>query len=103
MIHGEHTDLSESEARAIYREAWLFHRRLEDLTGIEAKILEWKMDWVQPYIASGPFDPKWMNFAASLPGYLEFWDNVPSAILAKLLGQTRLRVVEDSAPCSAEP
>jgi hypothetical protein len=94
IIPGDHNELTELEARDIYLQAWLFHR-LGNPSSSERQLLEWKMDWVQPYIALGPFDPRWKEFAASLPGFLEFWANARNMLLEELLERSRLRIVED--------
>lgn len=91
------TDLSEQEAQQIYREAWLFWKLCPE-DSLERRILEWKMDWVQPYIARGPFDPKWKRFAASLPDFLAFWEDfrvsLPERVLRQMMERCTLRVLE---------
>lgn len=65
------TMTDEEDARRTYREAWERWRSSEDEG--ELRRLEKVMDGCQPRIAVGPWDPRWQEFASSLPGYLEFW------------------------------
>lgn len=63
--------MTEDDARRTYREAWERWRSTDDEE--EMRRLEKIMDGCQSSIAHGPSDPRWKEFAASLPGYLEFW------------------------------
>jgi hypothetical protein len=65
---------TEEEARTAYRAAWLAWRESTDEQ--ERRRLEILMDGCQPDIATGPADPRWKEFAASLPGFLEFWEAI---------------------------
>lgn len=68
----EHSLPRNLEAEAGYAAAWAAYR--EALTDEERLPLEYRMDHLQPRIAPRPDDPRWINFADSLPGYREFWD-----------------------------
>jgi predicted secreted Zn-dependent protease len=58
------------EAKEAYRAAWSSYCLCTDP---ETKLeLERTMDHLQPKISPGP-DEHWRAFAASLPGFLEFW------------------------------
>lgn len=62
----------EVEARAAYRAAWTRYQ-VPGLRPDERADLQQRMDSLQPRIAVGPRDPRWVEFAASLPGFLDFW------------------------------
>jgi hypothetical protein len=64
--------LSPDKARQVYREAW--ERWCASNDQEEMARLEKVMDGCQNFIANGPDDPQWREFAASLPGYLEWWE-----------------------------
>ena len=58
-------------ARETYRRAW--HDWCLTVDPGRRRALEQLMDSLQPDIAKGPHDPAWREFAASLPGFLDFW------------------------------
>lgn len=60
-----------ARAKEMYRDAWAAWL----LTTNESmrRHLEKTMDALQPRITKGP-GPEWRSFAATLPGFLEFWE-----------------------------
>lgn len=63
--------MTPEQARAQYRTAWTAYLLTREPLAIEG--LERLMDEAQPFIARCPNDPAWKEFAASLPGYKDFW------------------------------
>lgn len=62
--------MTKEEAKEVYRQAWTAWCLTQD--PVRKQELEEQMDAVQSTIAYGP-GPEWDEFAASLPGFLEFW------------------------------
>lgn len=58
-------------AESRYRAVWSSYVLTSDPA--EQRILEKLMDSLQPEIADTPSDPRWQEFADSLPGYRDFW------------------------------
>jgi hypothetical protein len=71
MPRTSRSPVTEAEARETYRVAWMKWQRAG---ADEKRHLEKVMDACQRHIARSPRDPKWKEFAESLPGYLEFWE-----------------------------
>ena len=78
--------MSKDEAQRIYRQAWAEYTLAHD--DERKQQLEGIMDGVQdqcvtrnekPCMPLGEYNPameEWKTFAATLPGYVEFWDMV---------------------------
>lgn len=70
------------KAKVVYRKLWMeFRECLED---DRRKQLQKAMDKLQPFIANRASDKVWRDFAASLPGYLDFWFSFQDIMLANL-------------------
>lgn len=65
--------MTREEAMVAYRNLWIAWKQTNSAT--HRRQYEKGMDALQPQIAVGPWDPVWKEFAASLPGFLEFWNH----------------------------
>lgn len=58
-------------AESMYASAWAGWSLTTDRT--RKRELEIVMDALQVHIATGPEDPRWIDFIDTLPGYQETW------------------------------
>ena len=79
-----HAPISKREAMLQYRFAWAKWKRAT--TREEQEIYEVEMDRLQPFIARGP-GPEWKAFAASLSGFLEFWEGLAHVVADHVPGE----------------
>lgn len=73
------------EAEEAYRTAWAQWRVS---IGSRRIALEKVMDALQPSIAPGPKHPRWEFFAASLPGYNDWWCTTATRVCDALTSYT---------------
>lgn len=76
-----------------YRTLWNLFRY--ELGSEERAELEYEMDTLQPSIADSPDDPKWIEFAASLPGYNDYWNTLVDRILQEHVKELRLEATRE--------
>jgi hypothetical protein len=70
------------EAEAQYRVAWDKYRNTWD--DAERIPLEKEMNRLQPLIAVGPWDTRWVEFIETLDGYKEFWGFAKDQMIKKI-------------------
>lgn len=85
--------MNRKEAQDAYRAAWMEYR--ETLSSQRRKELSIEMDRAQTSCGDGPWDPEWMAFKLSLPGFAEFWDSLPQLWAAQIEDQILHGKVED--------
>lgn len=68
------------QAKQAYRAAWAAWQATTDPEA--RRQLELRMDALQPFITEKP-GPEWKEFAASLPGYLEYWIRSLKALIRR--------------------
>jgi hypothetical protein len=69
----------EQEARNQYSLAWTAYCLCTNDAARQQH--EKVMDSLQPRIATSPADPRWQEFADSLPGFREFWEGLRATFL----------------------
>lgn len=75
-------------AQEMYRAAWLRWCETDDLK--TKKQMQKAMDAVQPWCsAAGRPDDEWKRFAATLPGYNEYWDTTVAALQEEVIRRLR--------------
>lgn len=65
-----------------YRDAWKSY--LMAKTNDERDALGKLMDELQPQIADGPKDQRWIEFKKTLPGFESFWRGLGKRMLKRL-------------------